>query len=84
MEKLIQPGVMAFVTEGREGIGAVRSVTARSMTIFIENAGEFAVPLSSVRSVHDQKVILDRASLDPALLRALGHSHDSEDPALLG
>jgi hypothetical protein len=37
-----------------------------------------------VRSVHDQKVMLNPRLLDKALLDAIGHVHDSEDPRLAG
>jgi hypothetical protein len=50
----------------------------------VENGGEFRVPLSAVRKVHDEKVILDPKQLDKGLLDAVGHAHDSEDPRLLG
>jgi hypothetical protein len=57
MIERIEPGFMAFVAEGSEGIGAVREVTDKAVIIFIENAGEFTVPLTAVRTVHDQKVM---------------------------
>jgi hypothetical protein len=37
-----------------------------------------------VRKVHDHKVILDPHKLDKALLTAVGHAHDREDPKLVG
>jgi hypothetical protein len=80
----IEPGFMAFLAEGSEGIGAVRSKTADRIVIYVENAGEFVVPISAVRAVHDQKVMLDPDALDKALLKALGHTHDREDPNLVG
>jgi hypothetical protein len=84
MNERIEPGFMAFVKEGSEGIGAVRGVTPDHVVIFVENAGEFIVPMTAVRSVHDQKVMLDPRRLDEALLSAIGHVHDSEDPKLVG
>jgi hypothetical protein len=80
----IEVGFMAFVAEGSPGIGAVRSVARDKIVIYVENAGEFAVPLSAVRSVHDQKVILDPGKLDAKMLSAIGHAHDREDPNLAG
>ena len=73
---------MAFIAEGKEGIGAVREVARDHIMIYVENGGEFNVPRSAVRRVHDEKVILDPKQLDKALLDALGHAHDSEDPKL--
>jgi hypothetical protein len=84
MSQLIEAGFMAFLAEGREGIGAVRGVTDRQIVVYVENAGEFVVPRSAVKSVHDQKVILNPGLLDKELLQAVGHAHDREDPNLVG
>ncbi len=84
MNEPIEKGFMAFIAEGREGIGAVREVARDHIVIFVENAGEFEVPRSAVRKVHDDKVILDPKRLDKTLLEAVGHVHDREDPNLLG
>jgi hypothetical protein len=84
MNEQIQIGYMAFVAEGSEGIGAVRGVTPDHVIIYVENAGEFIVPMAAVRKVHDQKVMLNPRLLDKALLGAIGHVHDSEDPKLVG
>ena len=50
---------MAFLAEGKEGIGAVRAVAADHIVVYVENGGEFKVARSAVRRVHDDKVILD-------------------------
>jgi hypothetical protein len=84
MNEPIEQGYMAFLAEGKEGIGAVRGVSPDSIVIYVENAGEFIVPRSAVRKVHDKKVMLNPRALDKALLDALGHVHDREDPKLTG
>jgi hypothetical protein len=84
MDETIEPGFMAFLAEGKEGIGAVRSVTPQHIVVYVENGGEFKVARAAVRRVHDDKVILDPGKLEKALLAAVGHAHDSEDPKLLG
>lgn len=84
MDETIQTGFMAFLAEGKEGIGAVRETAPDHIVIYVENAGEFVVSRAAIRRVHDAKVILDARQLDKALLGALGHVHDSEDPKLLG
>jgi len=84
MNDRIETGFMAFLAEGQEGIGAVRAVSGDHIIVYVENGGEFEVARSAVRRVHDAKVILDAAKLDKALLTALGHTHDREDPKLLG
>lgn len=85
MSEPIQEGFMAFVADdGSEGIGAVRQVNSKAIVIYVENAGDFVVPMSAVKTVHSQKVILDPAKLDKAMLKAIGHAHDREDPKVAG
>jgi hypothetical protein len=84
MIKKIEEGFMAFLADGKDGIGAVREVTPASLVLYVENAGEFVVPLSAVKDVHSQKVLLKPELLDKKLLTAIGHVHDSEDPKLAG
>jgi hypothetical protein len=80
----IEEGFMAFLADGADGIGAVREVGSTSIVIYVENAGEFVVPLSAVKDVHSEKVILDPDLLDSKLLAAVRHTHDREDPNLAG
>ena len=51
-----------------------------SLVIYVENAGDFVVPLSAVESVHSQKVILSCGKLERRLRQAIGHAHDAEEP----
>jgi hypothetical protein len=78
-------GYQVFVSDGSEEVGAVRQVSPAGrpeIEIYVENAGDFSVPLSAVESVHDEKVVLDCQKLEPALRRAIGHAHDAEEPGL--
>ncbi|WP_295558615.1 hypothetical protein [uncultured Hyphomicrobium sp.] len=84
MRNSIQRDFMVFLAEGQEGIGAVRDVQADAISVYVENFGEFLVPLAAVKAVHDQKVILNRDHVPEKLLRAVVHAHDSEDPRLVG
>jgi hypothetical protein len=84
MNEPIQQGFMVFLAEGKEGIGAVRATAPDHIVVYVENAGEFRVDRAAVRKVHDDKVILDPGQVDRALLAAVGHSHDREDPKLVG
>ena len=77
-------GDMAFIAKGSEGIGAVRSVQRHKIVIYVENAGEFDVPVAAIQSVMLNKVMLDPAQLDSKLLKAVRHAHDAEDPRLTG
>ncbi len=80
----IPSDAMVFFTEGGGGVGAVRDVTADALTVYVENFGEFLVPRTAIKSVHDGKVVLDRDQVGEKLLRAVAHAHDREDPRLVG
>lgn len=80
----VDVGMMVFLTEGKEGIGAVRDVSKEGFTLYIENGGEFSIPLSAVTKVHDGKVLVDPKIVDKRLLDAVKHAHDAEDPNLVG
>lgn len=81
MQEPVQIDFEAFVSDGDAAIGAVREVSPDGrpeLVIYIENAGEFTVPLTAVEAVHSGKVILDCGKLDLRLRRAIGHAHDAE------
>jgi hypothetical protein len=79
----IEAGYHAFTDDaGGEEFGAVRAVDDDTITIYVENAGDFVVPRSAVVSVHSQKVVVDCGQLDPELRRAIDHAHDAEEPGL--
>jgi hypothetical protein len=83
MQEPIEVGYQAFVSDGGEEFGAVREVSPNGrpeLVIYVENAGDFVVPLSAVEAVHSQKVILDCGKLERRLRQAIGHAHDVEDP----
>ena len=84
MTEEIEIGFQAYVSDGREEFGAVRAIadTRGELVIYVENAGDFAVPFEAVESVHSGKVILNCAKLDQRLRRAIGHAHDAEEPGL--
>jgi len=50
------------------------------LVIYVENAGDFVVPLEAVEAVHSQKVIVNCRKLEPRLREAIGHAHDAEEP----
>jgi hypothetical protein len=84
MPEAIEVGYQTFVSDGGEEFGAVRAVSPAGrpeLVIYVENAGEFVVPLSAVEAVHSQKVILNCAKLGRQLRRAIGHAHDAEEPS---
>ena len=64
-----------------KAIGAVRRApSSGKIVIYVENAGDFVVPLSAVKDVYAEKVVLNPAMLSLELRQALGHAHDVEDP----
>jgi hypothetical protein len=80
MSEPIQIGMQAFVSDGGEEFGAVRALSAggREITLYVENAGEFIVPVSAVAKVAFGKVTFDCKKLDARLRSAIGHAHDAE------
>jgi hypothetical protein len=83
MQEPIEVGYQTFVSDCGEEFGAVRAVSPNGrpeLVIYVENAGDFAVPLSAVAAVHSQKVILTCRKLDRRLRQAIGHAHDAEEP----
>ena len=82
MREDIKVGYHAFVSDGGQEFGAVRKVTPRGVVVYVENAGDFEVPLDAVEAVHSQKVVFDCAKLDPRIRKAIGHAHDAEVPGL--
>jgi hypothetical protein len=78
MKETIREGFDVFVHDAGKSFGAVREVGPGTITVYVENAGDFTVPLSAVKEVHDQKVILDCGKLDADLRSAIGHAHEDE------
>jgi len=76
----IEVGDEAFVSDQRDKFGAIRDVSkdGRTLTVWVEHAGEFPVPASAVVSAGEEKVTFDCAKLDLKLRRAIGHAHDAE------
>jgi hypothetical protein len=82
MTSAIEIGFQVFGSDGGEEFGAVRDVSDRGLTIYVENAGDFQVPFDAIEAVHSQKVIIKLAKLDRKLREAIGHAHDAETPGL--
>ena len=83
MQESIEVGYQTFVSDGGEEFGAVRQVAPHGrpeLVIYVENAGDFVVPLDAVEAIHSQKVILDCRKLDRRLREAIGHAHEAEVP----
>jgi hypothetical protein len=81
----IQEGFEVFVSDDAKAFGAVRQVSPHGrpeFVVYVENAGDFTVPLGAVEAVHSQKVIVNCGKLDRRLRQAIGHAHDAEDPRI--
>jgi hypothetical protein len=78
----IEVGFPVYLVEGGEMCGAVRGAVpgADAFVVYVENAGDFEVPLDAVQSVHDGKVMLDAERLKVPLRYAIAHAHDHEEP----
>jgi len=81
MEKIAE-GFDVFVHDGEKAFGAVRQVLQHEIIVYIENGGDFEVPLAAVKDVHDEKVVLDSAKLDSRLRDAIRRAHSREDPRI--
>ncbi len=78
---LIEIGFQVFTRDGGEEIGAVRQVVPNDrpeIVVYIENTGDFIIPLSAVTAVHSQKVIVDVDKLDERARVAINRAHDAE------
>jgi hypothetical protein len=80
MTEKIEVGFQTFVSDGQEEFGAVRAISrdGRHLTVYVENAGDFEVPVDAVVSVQSEKVTFDCKKLDRKLRSAIGHAHESE------
>lgn len=81
----IQVGFQLFTAEGGEVFGAVRDVLPAGrpeLVINIEGAGDFTIGLDAVTAVHDSKVLVNVAKLEPKIRSAIKHAHDREQPGL--
>lgn len=78
----IEEGDEVFLADGEIAFASVMhapSAEAKNeFTIYVEDKGEFLVPIKAVKAVHSGKVILDRGKLDFELLQAIRHAHDEE------
>ena len=81
----IEEGFEVFASDRDKPFGAVREVSPHGraeLLVYVENAGDFTIPLAAVVAVHAQKVIVAPDKLGPRLRQAIGHAHDAEDPRL--
>ena len=80
MHENIREGFDVFLHDGEKTFGAVRQVRKHELVVYVENAGDFEIPISAVKDAESGKVILDSAKLDPKLREAIRRAHTGEDP----
>ncbi|MEO8302334.1 MAG: hypothetical protein ABI608_11095 [Rhizomicrobium sp.] len=80
MHENIREGFDVFLHDGDKTFGAVRQVRKHELVVYIENGGDFEIPLSAVMDAEAGKVILDSAKLEPKLREAIRRAHMGEDP----
>jgi len=82
MQEAIEEGFMVFAADRQDGIGSVREIHPEraELVVYIENAGDFTVPLAAVDTVIAEKVMLRPDRLEPSLRAAIAHAHDAEEP----
>jgi hypothetical protein len=76
----IEVGYQVFVKDGGDEVGAVRDLCGHrpEIAIYVENAVEFTVPITAIRAVHFQKVIVDQTRLPDDMRAALRRAQDAE------
>ena len=82
MQEKIREGFDVFTHDGEKAFGAVRQIRSGEIVVYIENAGDFEIPLAAITDVHDEKVILNAAALDGRLKDAIRKAHSGEDPRI--
>jgi hypothetical protein len=76
----VQVGYQVFLVDGGEEVGAVRDLCGHrpEILVYVENAHDFVVPVSAIKAVHFQKVILDQAHLPDDMRLAMRKAHAIE------
>ena len=60
----------------------MRQVRKSELVVYVENAGDFEIPLAAVKDADAEKVMLDYAVLAPKLKEAIRLAHSGEDPRI--
>jgi hypothetical protein len=84
MHESIREGFDVFLHDGDDSVGAVRRVHKHGIMVYVEDAGDYEVPISAIVDVDAEKVVLDSRKLAPGMLEAIRRRHRDEDPKLVG
>ena len=80
-QEQVRSGFQVFARDGGEEFGAVREVSPggrKELLVNIENGGDHRIPFVAIVDVHDEKVVIDLARVDPVVRWAAAHAHDAE------
>ena len=78
MNENIEIGYEAFLRGEKEKFGAIRGLAPRTLTVWVEHAGDYPVLRDAVDSVVEQKVVFDPGKLEAGVLEAIRHAQDAE------
>lgn len=82
MHEKIREGFDVFLHDGEKSFGAVRRIRKDAIVVYVENSGDFEIPLNAIKDAEAEKVILDSVRLDAKLLDAIRRAHTGEDPRI--
>lgn len=74
----VDVGFQVYLRDGGEEIVAVRSVAPDHVVVYVEGAKDFVIPGTAVKAAHAGKLILDPSKVNPDVLEAARHAHESE------
>ena len=78
MNPSIEIGYEAFLKGQKEKFGAIRGLDPRTLTVWVEHAGDYPVLRDAIDTVVEQKVVFDPERLEPGILEAIRHARDAE------
>ena len=82
MHEKIREGFDVFLHDGEKSFGAVRKIRRDAILVYVENAGDFEIPLNAVKDAEAGKVILNAHLLDAKIRDAIRRAHSGEDPRM--
>lgn len=77
----INIGDAVFLRDGANSVGSVHrtwSSDNTSIVVYVENAGDFDVPSTAIKSAEFGKVVLEEAKLDEKMRASIKRAHSSE------
>ena len=83
MHENIREGFDVFLHDGDKAFGAVRQVRKHELVVYVENAGDFEVPLAAVKDAGSRQGDAGfAASCDPSCGRPSAARIRGEDPRI--